>query len=249
MGDSAGKYFSANGFLLLRGCVDPARVQQLTAAIARQLQESIEPAELEADLQYPGAPASRDAAGGATTRRLMHAYARDAVFRAWAHDSAILDMLHTLLGEHIALSQVHHNCIMTKQPRFSSRTGWHQDLRYWAFERGQLISTWLALGPEVAENGCLSFLPGSHRAEIAVDRFDDDKFLRANMSTNQALIASQVTPTLGAGDVVLFHCRTLHAAGPNRTDATKLSLVFTYHAADDQPIPGTRSASLPSIPM
>jgi hypothetical protein len=49
------------------------------------------------------------------------------------------------------------------------------------------------------------------------------------------------------GDVVLFHCRTFHAARSNSTNEVKLSLVFTYHAADNEPLPGTRSASMPPI--
>ncbi len=35
----------------------------------------------------------------------------------------------------------------------------------------------------------------------------------------------------------------------NLTDAVKQSLVFTYHAADNRPIPETRSALLPGIPL
>ena len=30
---------------------------------------------------------------------------------------------------------------------------------------------------------------------------------------------------------------------------TKFSLVFTYHAADNRPLPGTRSASLPAVSL
>ena len=47
--------------------------------------------------------------------------------------------------------------------------------------------------------------------------------------------------------MVLFHCRTFHAARSNSTNEVKLSLVFTYHAADNEPLPGTRSASMPPI--
>ena len=155
-----GKSSWTNGFAVLRGCLGSEPVQRLRAAVERELRESVEPAEFEADLHYPGAPATRAAVGGATTRRLLQAYARHSMFRAWAHNRTILDMLHALLGERLALSQVHHNCIMTKQPQFSSRTGWHQDLRYWSFQRGELISTWLALGPEFAENGGLSLPAG-----------------------------------------------------------------------------------------
>lgn len=241
--------FAADGFLVVPRLASASTLAQLNQAIAQQLADSIEPAEYEADLRYPGAPAERNAPGGGTTRRLLQAYARDAVFRQWAQDPTIVRILHALLGEEVGLSQAHHNCIMTKQPSYSSSTGWHQDIRYWAFERGELISTWLALGPEFPDNGCLSFLPGTHRMNIADARFDDAKFLRTDLPENQKLIATRVTPALEPGDLVLFHCRTFHAAGNNRTDLPKWSIVFTYHAQDDRPIAGTRSASLPSIAL
>jgi phytanoyl-CoA hydroxylase len=249
MNDPIYEHFCANGFVAIRKLASAAEIMSLRKAIERALGGDVAPAEYEADLRYPGAPSSRTGAGGATTRRLLQAYARDSVFRKWAHAPTLLIHLRKFLGAQIALSQIHHNCIMTKQPKYSSRTGWHQDIRYWAFERGELISAWLALGPEVVENGCLSFLPGSHRMEMGAERFDEAKFLRTDLHENQALIEARVTPTLEAGDVILFHCRTFHAAGENRTEIPKWSLVFTYHAADDRPLPGSRSASLPSIPV
>jgi phytanoyl-CoA hydroxylase len=136
---------------------------------------------------------------------------------------------------------------MTKQPRFSSVTGWHQDIRYWSFERPELVSVWLALGTERPDNGCLSFIPGTHEMDFARERLDRDLFLRPDLPANQALIARAVTPLLEPGDVVFFHCRTFHAAGSNRTEAIKYSAVFTYHALDNRPLAGTRSASQPGI--
>jgi phytanoyl-CoA hydroxylase len=136
---------------------------------------------------------------------------------------------------------------MTKQPRYSSLTGWHQDIRYWSFERAELVSVWLALGREMPENGSLSFLPGSHVIEFARERLDEAAFLLEDLPDNRALIHTRVSPLLEPGDVVFFHCRTFHSAGANRTDGTKFSLVFTYHAVDNRPVPGSRSASLPSV--
>jgi len=51
------------------------------------------------------------------------------------------------------------------------------------------------------------------------------------------------------GDVVFFHCRTLHAAQGNRSDRVKLSVVHTYHPQSCHPLPGTRSASQPGVPL
>jgi phytanoyl-CoA hydroxylase len=241
--------FRAEGFVIARGLADAATCARALKVARDELSEEAGPAEYEADLHYPGAPASLDAPGGHTVRRLLRAFARDAVFREWATSALVADRLRQLMGPEVLLAQAHHNCIMTKQPRYSSVTGWHQDIRYWSFERPELVSVWLALTPERPENGCLSFLPGSHLIDFARERLDDALFLREDLAENRTLIDTRVTPLLEPGDVVFFHCRTLHAAGANRTDQTKFSLVFTYHTAANRPLPGTRSASLPSIPL
>jgi len=241
------RQFAEAGFVVVPQLASVQRVRELREVALTQLAAGVAPAEYEAALHYPGAPASRDAPGGATVRRLLQAYARDPAFRDWALAPEIAVPLRQLLGPKLMLSQAHHNCVMTKQPRFSSETGWHQDIRYWSFERPELVSVWLALGREFPDNGCLSFLPGSHDVEFAAERLNDALFLRDGSAQNEALIATRLTPVLEPGDAVFFHCRTMHAAGNNRTDEIKLSLVFTYHAADNHPLAGTRSASLPSV--
>jgi phytanoyl-CoA hydroxylase len=54
---------------------------------------------------------------------------------------------------------------------------------------------------------------------------------------------------LNAGDVVFFHCNTLHSAGKNLTDQVKFSLVYTYRGASNLPLPGTRSASMEDVAL
>jgi phytanoyl-CoA hydroxylase len=241
--------FRSDGFVIARGLADPATCSRLLAVVSDHLARAVGPAEYEAQLHYPGAPESMDAPGGRTIRRLLQAYARDAVFRDWAASPLVAHRLRQLVGSRVLVAQAHHNCVMTKQPCYSSVTGWHQDIRYWSFERPELVSVWLALGREHPENGCLSLVPGSHLLELSPERLDGALFLRAEQSDNRGLIDTRVTPLLEPGDVLFFHCRTFHAADANRTAQTKLSLVFTYHAADNRPLPGTRSASLPGVPL
>ncbi len=215
----------------------------------RHLAQHVQPVEYEAQTQYPGSPASLDAPGGRTVRRLLQACARDPLFGEWATSRAIGDRLMPLLGPQVELSQAHHNCVMTKNPAFSSATSWHQDIRYWSFEKPELISVWLALGQEHEENGCLLLVPGSHRMELRRERFDDALFLREDFEENRKILRDQVTAELDTGDLLFFHCRLLHAAGRNRTGLAKFAAVFTYHSAGNGPLPGTRSASLPEIPL
>jgi phytanoyl-CoA hydroxylase len=241
--------FRADGFVVARGLADAPTCARLLEAARSQLARETAPAEYEAQLHYPGAPESLDAPGGDTVRRLLQAYARDAAFREWATSPRVARRLRQLIGAQVQLAQAHHNCIMTKQPRYSSVTGWHQDIRYWSFERPELVSTWLSLTHEHPDNGCLSLIPGTHLLELSPERLDGALFLREDRADNRALFDMRLTPLLEPGDVLFFHCRAFHAAGANRTAHTKFSLVYTYHEAGNRPLPGTRSASSPSISL
>ena len=241
--------FRRDGFIVARGLAPAVLCEQMKALARRHLEGEVQPLEYEAQVRYPGAPASLDAPGGRTVRRLLQACARDSVYRDWATSQEIATRMRQLLNDEVQLSQSHHNCIMTKNPAFSSATGWHQDIRYWRFERPELVSAWLALGTEHEENGCLWLVPGSHKLAFGPKQYDDSLFLRDDSDDNRAILSGRVAAELEEGDVLFFHCRTLHAAGSNRTGLTKYAAVFTYHAADNPPLQGTRSAALPGITL
>ncbi|MBW3539402.1 MAG: phytanoyl-CoA dioxygenase family protein [Planctomycetes bacterium] len=239
--------FRRDGYVIARKLAGEALRERLLAATFAGLADPTGPVEYEADLQYPGAPPSRSAPGGRTIRRLKQAHARDFGFTEWVAQPELVARVRQLLGPDIVCPLAHHNCVMTKQPRFSSETGWHQDIRYWSYQRPELVSVWLALGPERIDNGCLWVIPGTHRMQFDAARFDPEKFLRPDLTENAELIAQRRPVELEAGDVLFFHCRTFHAAGRNESDEPKFSVVFTFRPADNPPVPGTRSASLPEL--
>ena len=233
--------FDRDGFLVVKGLADEALCDAVRSSVSTALQPLLGPAEFEADVGYPGAPTAIGARGGRTPRRLLQAASRFRTLRDWATGREVRHELAALLGGDPVLSQCHHNCVMTKYPGYSSATLWHQDIRYWSFDRPELVSVWLALGDETARNGALKLIPGSHRLELDRGRFDRDLFLRPGLPENKELIHRAQDMVLRAGDVLFFHCRAIHAAGKNRSERVKLSCVFTYHEAGNRPIPGTRS--------
>ena len=243
----AQQHFQKKGFVVLKKAL-PTELRQAVVALAtKHLAPLMAPVEYEADVGYPGAPSDREADGGQTARRLLHAYARDEVLDRLVRIPPVVQALRTLLGPGVEMSQCHHNCIMTKHPGYSSATLWHQDIRYWSFDKPELISAWYALGEENKHNGALQVIPGSHLLDLDRGRLDGDLFLRPELPENQSLIDAQETVALDPGDVLLFHCRLFHAAGQNLTDQVKLTPVFTFHSADNLPIPQTRSARFGSI--
>ncbi|CAG7594697.1 phytanoyl-CoA dioxygenase family protein [Candidatus Vallotia tarda] len=232
-----------DGFVVIPGLL-PAELCKAIKNTARTELARLEGAiEFESDLRYSGAPKSRAAPGGNTVRRLLNAYARSKIYRKLAQSIEILNRIELYFNERVALSLVHHNCLMTKHPTYGSLTGWHRDVRYWAFMKDNLISVWLALGIESKENGALRFVPGSHILDLSATRFDKSKFFRVDMPENIELISTAISPSLNLGDVVFFHCNTLHSAGLNLSDDIKFSLVFTYYGISNMPVLGTRSAA------
>jgi len=229
--------------------VPAGALTRLNEVARAQLAARAEPIEFEADLQYPGAPSSRTSAGGETVRRLLDAYGREPVFAQWGTAPDVRDWMEAYFGERTLLSRAHHNCVMTKHPRYGSLTGWHRDIRYWSFEREDLVSVWLALGEEVVDNGALWLVPGSHKMSFDAARFDAAKFFRADLADNAAMIRTAESPRLAPGDAVFFHCNTLHSAGKNLRDSVKFSLVYSYHGRSNAPLAGTRSASKPEIDL
>jgi phytanoyl-CoA hydroxylase len=239
--------FARDGFIVVRGMVDQPLRDRMLAATLEGIRGEIPPLEYEADLHYPGAPQSLRDEGGRTIRRLKDAYRRHRAFVDWVAQPSLVSRLGQLLGSDVRLPLAHHNCVMTKQPQFSSDTGWHQDIRYWSYARPELVSVWLALTSENQANGCLQVIPGSHQTHFDRDRFDDELFFRNDVPENQALIATRKFVELEPGDVLFFHCRTLHAATRNSSGAMKVSVVFTFRPGNNPPMAGSRSASMPEI--
>lgn len=240
--------FKIDGYLVIENALSQQRCEELKQLANEHLQKRIAPYELEADLSYPGAPLSADEAGGETIRRLLLAERRSPKLLEIAKLELILNSIQQILGgDEVWLSPNHHNCLMTKQPQFSSETLWHRDTRYWNFNNKYLINAWYALGNELKENGAMKLLPGSHRWEVQDDAVDAEQFLIVDHPYNQCRLKTERVVTLNQGDVLLFSAHCFHAAGKNLTDAAKYSLVFTYHNEQTQPIIGTRSNHLPEV--
>ena len=135
------------------------------------------------------------------------------MFSDVASDKKVVNIIKQILDtKSLILSQNHHNCIMTKQPKFSSRTDWHQDIRYWSFFDNNLVSFWLALTIENKMNGSLNIIPGSHLLDISKKYFDALLFLKSEDDQNKELLKKSISVELEIGDAIFFHCNLLHSA-------------------------------------
>lgn len=240
--------FAREGFVILRSFLPDAERAQLLLEAQALLDPLSAPVEFESEVHSPAA--GRAPRPARIPRRLRYAFGRHPLFRAWAQRPDLVEKLRELAWPEAGslwLTQNHHNCVMTKMPEHSSETGWHQDIRYWNFERGDLVTAWLALTSEKADNGALQIVPKSHLLDLPDEAFDEHRFLRDDHPRGQALLAQAAQVELEPGDLLLFHCRLLHAARSNQGSQPKLALVFSYRHEQDRPRPQTRSSRVPDL--
>ena len=234
LNDDQLKEFQENGFLVLKNFADITLCDEILKKAIYHLENKIVPIETEQEYMQTNI-------NEITVRRLRQVYDREEIFQKWMTNEKIRPILKQVLNDTPVLTLAHHNSIMTKLPLDSTRTFWHQDRRYWNFENNDLVSVWLSLGDEYLDNGLLEFIPSSHKMNFSKDRFDEvDNFLDEN-EENKELIKTRTHTNLQKGDVVLFHCKTLHHASKNNTDKAKISFVYTVRAKSNKPINSTRS--------
>lgn len=230
------KQFDDNGFLVLKNFLSTSVCDKIHKKALEHLKKKVAP--IESEEEYMNLSKNK-----VTVRRLRQVYDREEIFRLWMTNKDIKPILNQILKDKAILTLAHHNSIMTKMPFDSTRTYWHQDIRYWHFENDNLVSIWLALDNEFLENGLLEFIPKSHKINFSKNQFDKKSNFLDENKENQKLIKTKIHTNLEKGDVVIFHCKTLHHANKNISDKTKISFVYTVRAKNNKPIKNTRSDS------
>ena len=160
-------------------------------------------------------PAHDDAAVAALHCRVLPL----AEFRALVAEPALLAVLDRLFGAPARGGQG--EVLRAVFPADQGRTTPpHQDQAYTG-GAADLWTAWLPLGDCPLELGPLALAPGSHRGGLRPHT--------AGYRVADCADLDWVCGDLACGDVLLFHCLTLHRACPNRSgDRLRLSLDCRY---------------------
>jgi hypothetical protein len=114
-----------------------------------------------------------------------------------------------------------------------AETPWHQDEAYWDAGKSYCsLSMWMPLQEATVENGCLWFVPGSHRYDILTHRSigGDPRIHGLELAVPNAaeITASAVACPLKPGAVTIHLNRTMHYAGPNISGIPRRALILGY---------------------
>ena len=146
-----------------------------------------------------------------------------------------------------------HDQIFYKPAKKGGVVAWHQDYSYWTRTIPIAhITCWCALDDATIENGCLHYIPGSHKwglmpkPVIAGELEGIKDFL--NDEQKEKFAHPQPAP-VKAGETIFHHSLTLHGSGENKSSRPRRAFVINAFADgvmsdSDQPL----LEGIPAVP-
>ncbi len=141
-------------------------------------------------------------------------------------DEKVTPILQQLIGPDVEFLSAK---TVFKDGATSFATPWHQDWHYW--HGPAKLSVWIALDDALPENGCLRFVPGSHRMTFSNQRGTHDEGFDNRISDEQLAGLPMVDVAARRGDAVFFHDLMVHASYPNTVARDRWSFISTYRNA------------------
>ncbi|TDQ06625.1 phytanoyl-CoA dioxygenase family protein [Pedobacter metabolipauper] len=140
-------------------------------------------------------------------------------------DPKIGEMAATLAG--VDGIRIWHDQALIKKP-WANPTSWHLDTPFWSFSDRNALSIWVALDDATLENGCLFFIPGSHK-ETSFDNPGIGKNMDAIFRYYPSFITSKsVAAPMKAGSCSFHNGLTIHGAHANMTPGMRRAMTCAY---------------------
>jgi ectoine hydroxylase-related dioxygenase (phytanoyl-CoA dioxygenase family) len=122
-----------------------------------------------------------------------------------------------------------HDQLFCKPPKKGGVVAWHQDYSYWTRTKPVAhLTCWCGLDDSTKENGCLQYVPGSHRwglldkPELAGDLMGILNYLTPEQQSQFKPIPVETK----AGEAIFHHPLALHGSGENKSDKPRRAFVI-----------------------
>lgn len=145
-----------------------------------------------------------------------------------------------------------HDQIFYKPAHHGGVVIWHQDYSYWTRTQPMAhLSCWIGLDDSTRENGCVHYVPGSHRWNLLPreDFANDMNAIEDSLTPEQKREFKPVAIELKQGECSFHHPLMVHGSFENRTNRSRRAIVMNvfkdgvFSASDAAPLEG-----VPPIP-
>lgn len=161
---------------------------------------------------------------GEDTRRLAGAFLDVAL------TPEFLDLVEGLLGPDIVFWTAALFCKPSSEGR---EIPWHQDGVYWPLDPPATVTLWLALDDSTRANGCLRYVPGSHKTGLLPHSESDRDGLVLNTAIAEDAVDRDAVQCveLEAGQVSVHDIYLIHGSEPNTSPMRRAGLTLRYMPA------------------
>src|SRR5205085_8898584 len=114
-----------------------------------------------------------------------------------------------------------HDQIFYKPAHHGGVVAWHQDYSYWTRTRPMAhLSCWIGLDDATRDNGCVHYVPGSHRWNLlpVTGLADDMEAIQTVLTDEQRREFKPVAIELKKGEASFHHPLMVHGSFENRTE-------------------------------
>src|SRR5690349_15810673 len=122
-----------------------------------------------------------------------------------------------------------HDQIFYKPAHHGGIVLWHQDYSYWTRTQPMAhLSCWIGLDESTRENGCVHYVPGSHRWNLLpiTGLADDMHAIQSVLSADQRAHFKPIAIELKAGECSFHHPLMVHGSFENRRDQPRRGAVI-----------------------
>ncbi|HEV7224522.1 MAG TPA: phytanoyl-CoA dioxygenase family protein [Pirellulales bacterium] len=145
-----------------------------------------------------------------------------------------------------------HDQLFCKPARHGGVVAWHQDYSYWTRTQPLAhLTCWIGLDDATRDNGCLQYVPGSHRWQLlpVTGLAGDMHAIQTVLSPEQQAAFKPVAIELKRGECAFHHPLMVHGSYENRTDGPRRATVINafrdgVHSASNEPL----LAGVPPVP-
>ncbi|XP_013411699.1 phytanoyl-CoA dioxygenase, peroxisomal [Lingula anatina] len=128
--------------------------------------------------------------------------------------------------------------LFLKPPRHGGVVAWHQDYSYWVRTKPMKhITVHIALDDQTEENGCIQYVPGSHRwtrngdpFPVLDHSFRDMEGIKSILTDEEKAAFKPVPALLKKGHASFHNAMTVHGSYDNKTDKPRRAAVLNYFA-------------------
>lgn len=213
--------FDRDGFAVIPGFLTPEQVAEVEERIGFYI-----------DHLLPHMPAKaafyEDKDDPSSLLRLEKLHERFAWGDGMLRSARIMELVGVLLGD----EPVPRECtLFGKAPRVGKETPAHQHGYYFMLEPNEALTVWLPIDAVDEENGCIRYVPGSHRRGMRPHgRSQVFGFSQGVEDYGPADIEAEAVITAAPGDLIAHHSMIIHRADPNRSDRRRWALGLVYYA-------------------